>query len=91
MVVSMTYVFYAGTQCYGSETGTSEIFCLSGTEAGTGIKVGTGTTTNHYDSTALLVSQFLGFLVSYLLERKLPMASESDAFVLSGMKKITNC
>jgi hypothetical protein len=48
-------------------------------------KVGTVTTTNHYDSTALLVSKFLGFSVSYVLERKIPRAPESGAFVyLSG-------
>jgi hypothetical protein len=90
MVVSMTYLFYAITQCCESETGTSgtEIFCLNGTETGT--EAGTGIKTfqsrnrnpaNHSDSTALLVSKFLGFSVSYVFEKKIPRAPESDAFV----------
>ncbi len=147
MLVSMTYLFYAITQCCESETGTSgtEIFCLSGTRTGmyygsikwnkkvknetswnnaasdvekarfctilmllencqelsaSGclhpepepnpelklepesklFKVGTGTT-------ALLVSKFLSFSVSYVIERKITRAHEFGAFVyLSGMK-----
>ncbi len=38
-------------------------------------KVGTGTTTNYYDSAALLVSKFLGFNVSNVQKEKFPELS----------------